>query len=169
MPAFETDDLSQAELLCYQPAHELCRSYRAHDLVETITNIIIIMLIIVVIGIFLWVNTKGWDVPRRSQKKRWESDVEGLACIYRDTEGEEGYKHGDGSGHGDGDLGLDAVEGFVQEIRKLAVEGKVKWEAYEEVERVRREQGREGRRGSRGGDCKDVLINKTTSGECEEK
>ncbi|KAK3402540.1 hypothetical protein B0T20DRAFT_330681, partial [Sordaria brevicollis] len=157
----EQHELSQAELLCYQPAHELCRPYRKHDLVETVTNVIIIMLVFLVIGILLWVNTKGWDLPlsRRSpgylygRERRGRGDVEGLLGKYRDgdtddksdNDTEKGYGHGREKGYTlEAKMGkdeqLDPVERFVEMIRRLAVEGKVRWKTFEEVQWVWREQ-----------------------------
>ncbi|KAK1779923.1 hypothetical protein QBC45DRAFT_410366 [Copromyces sp. CBS 386.78] len=146
----DIDDLSQEELLCFKPAHEIydtyCRAGRDYDLVVAVTKVIIVILVFVVIGIFLWVNTRGWDLPR----KRRESDVEGQA--YSDTEKRRGHGKDIRSGR-------DTVEGFVEEIRNLAVEGKISWETYTVVERVRkeREEGAEG--GVSDGGCKKILTN----------
>ncbi|KAK3350469.1 hypothetical protein B0H65DRAFT_545593 [Neurospora tetraspora] len=163
MTDFQTDDpLSQEELLCYKPADEIyhtyCKAGREQDLVVAVTWIIIYMLLILLVGIFLWVNTRGWDLPRSgSQKKRPAGDdVEGQAG-YSDSDTEKG--HGHGLGLGRDNTRSDPVEGFVEEIRRLAVEEKIPWEMYEVVERIRREhkaQAQGVREGSGGGDCEDT-------------
>ncbi|KAK3947436.1 hypothetical protein QBC32DRAFT_374301 [Pseudoneurospora amorphoporcata] len=148
----DIDDLSQEELLCFKPAHEIydtyCRAGRDYDLVVAVTKVIIVILVFVVIGIFLWVNTRGWDLPQ----KRCESDVEGQAYSDSNTEKE--------SGHGQGrNNRLGSVEEFMEELRRLAMEGKISWETYHVVESVRMEQTQVAKKGANGGGYKEISIN----------
>ncbi|CCC13748.1 hypothetical protein SMACR_09149 [Sordaria macrospora] len=151
----DTDDLSQEELLCFKPAHEIydtyCQAGRDYDLVVAVTKVIIVMLLLVVIGIFLWVNAKGWDLPQ----KRRGNDVEGQAYSDRDANTEAKKGHGNGK---DIRSKTDTVDGFVETIHKLAVEGKIPWEAYEVVKRVREEQARGATKEANGGGFKEILT-----------